>query len=157
MRAMTQAVTLNIEVAQYDHRYEEEDNSCYHIFLCVALYDLKELVCISSGIESQRFSAIGSIETTIVIDDVSIADCRHNAVAEDVTFQRTPFAFALNDIGCNRPRAVWSNDSKVSFVAFAQETAVINAEKTGGIVAHQVGNTFAGKYAFVGKFKHGDE
>ena len=59
--------------------------------------------------ELECSSSIARVELAIMQDDCSIANGCHHLMVEDVSLQWTPFAFALNALGCHLKRR-FTND-----------------------------------------------
>ena len=75
-------------------------------------------------------------------------------MAEGAAFERRPIAGAYDLVGCERPRALGTDEHEVGKASLAQVASVAEAEEVGGMVAHQGNNLFVSQYALRGKVQH---
>ena len=100
--------------------------------------------------------AVAVGEHTFIIYKATIAIGLFDLPLESVTFKRTPSAPAHDIVGCQCPRLAAYHD-EVGFHAFANEAAVLDAEKAGRVVAHQFHHPLQAEYALFHQIEHGNK
>ena len=90
----------------------------------------------------------------MVKDDFTIAERLFHAPVERFALERTPRAFALDDVARHRPRLHAAHDGDVGLVSGLKEAALGNAKQPCRRMAHQFHHALHGKHVFVGQTKH---
>ena len=83
-------------------------------------------------------------DTAAVVYEEAVAVRLFDTPAERVSFEGTPPALALNAARGQGPERAGPDEDEVGLVALAQETAVLDVEEGGGVVAHELDEALDG-------------
>lgn len=106
--------------------------------------------------EGQGFAPRGVVDVPMVVGKAAIDKGLLDAPVEGVAFQRTPAALAEDVCLMQSPR-FGADQYKVGLIAGAQETALLDAEEEGWLMAHGIDQAFEREHAFVHQSEHTDK
>ena len=103
--------------------------------------------------EGQGFAPRGVVDVPVVVGKMTIDEGLLDAPGEGVSFQRTPATLAEDVCLMQSPR-FGADQYEVGLITRAQETALLDAEEEGWLMAHGIDHAFEREHAFVHQSEH---